>query len=259
MSLIRPKGTAALRKKASMNLEASVSMSIWRAATSRGERPQRSLSGSLSRKWMTSGGVEAGLALADAVDVGVDEATVAGDDGDAVGPELPEAPHGSVGRQRVEAAVRVQRDDGVVLLEEEGVAKDLEIGEEAFPELEGGLLGVGMLEEALEGVVEEGSAVPVLEPEADLRGGGGDLPDAGVDDLVLPVALAGEFGEVDRGVLLDAHLPRGDEREGAFEAEVVEGLRGEREAARLEERHGHPEGSVPQNSVSAWSLVGVSP
>ena len=68
-----PKGTAALRKKAWTNLEASVSVSIWRLATWMGDEAPKVVGGVGEAEVDDVGGVEAGLAVADAVDVAVDQ------------------------------------------------------------------------------------------------------------------------------------------------------------------------------------------
>ena len=82
------------------------------------------------------------------------------------------------------------------------------------------------------------AAVGVADDELDLGGGGGNFADAGVDDFVAVEALQGELVEVGGGVLLHPHLPGRDEGQGAFEAEVLDGLDGEGEGTRVEE--GHP-------------------
>ena len=104
------------------------------------------------------------------------------------------------------------------------------------------MLRVGAIEKALEGVVGEGGVLAVDDLEPDFGGGGGDLADAGVDDLVGLVALSGEAREVRARGLFEADLPGGDEGERALEAEVLEGLGGEGERAEFEEGHCYSRG-----------------
>ena len=127
---------------------------------------------------------------------------------------------------------------GETLLEEEGVAADEEVGEEAFDQLEGGVFGVGVVEQALEGVMRLGVVLGADDLELDFGGGTSDLADAGVGDFVAFVALKGKALGVGGGWLLDTGLPGGDQGEGAAEAEVVQRFGGEVEGPEFGEHHG---------------------
>ena len=101
-----------------------------------------------------------------------------------------------------------ERDLGGAFLEEEGVAEDEQVGEEGFDHFEAGLLGVGTLDEALQGVLVLGAAVAVADDELDFGGGGGDFADAGVDDFVAAEAFGGELVEVGGGGCAPCRLAR---------------------------------------------------
>ena len=168
--------------------------------------------------------------------------------------------NGLVGRGGELRAVGLQRrglegvDLGGALLEQEGVAEDEQVGEEGFEQLEAGLLRVGALQQALQRVAGLRAAVGVADDELVLGGGGGNFADAGVDDFVAVEALQGELVEVGGGVLLHPHLPGRDEGQGAFEAEVLDGLGGEGEGTRVEEGHpnsGRRRGRVPGPGAGA--------